>query len=137
MEGEKVVTDKKKIRARYKTGGKVIYDVLSILPVEWLTVVLLEEDQEGVKYGGLRLFQIFGGVRVLKMLRVQWMSEHIRCSDFVYHSLTKNMYKNELKVTKLLMTILLASHWLGCFFFFIAFLEESAGEPNWADCTSR
>ncbi|GMH74967.1 hypothetical protein TL16_g06612 [Triparma laevis f. inornata] len=136
IEGEKIITDKKKIRARYLSGGKALYDVLAILPVEWLTVLLLEDDPEGSKYGGLRLFQIFGGVRVLKMLRVQWMGEHIRCSDFVYHSVTKNVYKNELKVTKLLMTILLASHWLGCFFFFIAYMEESAGKDNWADCKS-
>ena len=128
MEGDKVVTDQKKIRARYMK--KSVYDVLSVLPVEWLSVVFMDAGDNG----GLRAFQIFSMFRMLKMLRVQWMDEHIRCSDSVFLSYANNAFKNELKVSKLLMTILLSSHWLGCIFFFIAYLEQSAGQENWADC---
>mmetsp|Transcript_18981 Transcript_18981/g.39543 ORF Transcript_18981/g.39543 Transcript_18981/m.39543 type:complete len:2349 (+) Transcript_18981:25-7071(+) len=133
MEGDKVIKDKKKIRARYFEGGwyngRSLYDILSLLPIE---LCLL-----GVSFGGsLTVFQTFSAFRGSKILRLGWASEHIRCIDVMFGKLTNNSYKNELKVSKLLFTILLSAHWLGCFFFLIAYIENEAGASNWADCDS-
>jgi len=133
VEGDKVVSDKKKIRERYFEGGwykgKSLYDILSLLPIELCVL--------SVTFGGsLSVTQIFAAFRMTKIMRLCWLGEHIRCIDVLFGNLTNNTYKNELKVSKLLLTILLSGHWLGCFFFLIAFIENKAGESNWADCSS-
>ena len=84
----------------------------------------------------MSILHTFSAFRALKMLRFGWLSEHISCIDVLFLKLTNNSYKNELKVSKLLFTILLSAHWLGSFFFLIAFLENEAGASNWADCSS-
>jgi len=130
FEGEKAIVDNKKIRNHYLAGGRLkgksLCDILAIIPIEFLALIF--------KIDLLHVDQVFGMLRVLRLLRVSHAYEHIRCTDSLFGYVTKNKQKNTLKVMKLLVTILFAAHFFGCGFFFIAFVQNKNGHASWADC---
>jgi CRP-like cAMP-binding protein len=132
MDGDKVVKDLNKIKERYFEGGllhgKSLQDLLAILPLEILVVAL--------KIPNLKMVQVFSLLRLNKVFRVGRLGEHIRCFDNMYAYFMNNGYKNELKVGKLFATIMVVSHWLGCIFFFLAFIQFKLGVAHWADCSA-
>ena len=129
-DGDKVVKDLQKIRGKYKEGGllsgKSMQDLLAALPLEVLSFF--------VEVPTMKLVAVFSLLRCNKMLRAARMSEHIRCFDAMYAYFTNNGYKNQLKVGKLFVTVMIVAHWLGCIFFFLAFIQYKMEQPHWADC---
>ena len=132
MDGDKVEKDLKKIRLRYSEGGwlrgKSLHDAIAALPLEVLVLL--------VKIPALGRVQVFAVLRMNKMFRLSRLGEHIRCFDVMYAHLMSNGGKNELKVGKLFATILTFAHWLGCIFFFLAFVQYKMDMPSWADCSA-
>ena len=126
LEGETVISDQSKIRDNYLKHFKA--DVLSVIPIELITLPIPAPPLSGV--------QVFSIFRALRLLRTRHMEEHIRCFDHFFFYVTSQRNKNSLKVFKLLSLMALSAHWVGCIWFFIAFIEMSSGLPNWADCSS-
>jgi len=126
LEGDTVVADKEKIRKNFVPYVKV--DIVSVVPIELLSFPVPAEPLTNVQ-----LFAIF---RFLRLLRARRMEEHIRCFDHFFFYITSQRNKNALKVLKLLSLMMLSAHWVGCIWFYIAFIEHSNGHQNWADCRS-
>lgn len=108
--------------------GKSLQDILAALPLEVLTLV--------VKIPSLKRFQVFMLFRCNKILRVARLDQHISAFDAMYAWAMSNGRKNELKVSKLFATIMIVAHWLGCIFFFLAYIQNDLGMSNWADCSA-
>ena len=127
LEGDTVISEKEKIKANYAKYR--VPNILSVVPIEVLCFASTISPFTTV--------QIFSLLRSLRLLRIQHFPEHLRCADHTFHLFTENKKKNALKVFKLISLIVLCAHWIGCVWHMIAFVEESDGQPNWADCRSR
>jgi len=125
LEGDTIINEKEAIAANYKKFK--LKDMISLVPLEILCPIPIAP---------LSIAQRYGFLRLLRLLRASHHVEITRCFDLIMFTMRGVHAKNELKVIKLLALIVISGHWLGCVWFFIAFLEESDGLPSWADCRS-
>ncbi|GMI29304.1 hypothetical protein TeGR_g3222, partial [Tetraparma gracilis] len=125
FEGDTTIVDREKIRNNYRQH--LVRDAVSIVPIEILCLIPMSP---------LSKIQAFGFFRSFRLLRARQFSDLGRSFDLVVFKLRGANSRNELKVIKLLALIIISGHFLGCMWFFIAFLEESNGTDSWADCRS-
>jgi len=81
------------------------------------------------------MIQTFGVFRILRLLKFTHFKENLRCFKCVYFKCTGGKGKNFLMVFNLIVAIFATAHWLGCIFYFIAYVEHP--EPNWASCAGE
>ena len=127
-----LVVDHKLIFQRFVKSGKVKWHVLSMMPLEVLTLPL-------PSLCPLWRLQTWSLFRLNKLLRAIEMPSLIRSVESSLAKVGVKVPKNPLKVVKLLLVILLLAHLNSCVFFAIANFDQHANsgdlfaQHNWAN----
>jgi len=131
-ENNNLVVDHKAIWQHFVKSGKVKWHILSIMPLEVLTLAF-------PTLCPLWRLQTWSLFRLNKLLRVIEMPSLIRSVESSLAKVGVKVPKNPLKVVKLLLVILLLAHINACVFFAIANFNQHANsgdlnaQHNWAN----
>ena len=122
-ENNNLVVDHKAIWQQFAKSGKVKWHILSLLPLEVLTLAL-------PTLCPLWKLQTWSLFRLNKLFRVVEIPGLIRSVENSLAKVGVKVPKNPLKVIKLLLVISLLSHMNACVFFVIANFNQHANSGN-------
>ena len=113
----KLVTDQKKITKNYLTGWFLI-DVIGILPLQYLSNV--RANNEFVRLSRMpKIYKILRVVRLFKMIRLLRSQACISKIIGIFR-----LSSGILRLVKFFFTVLLVIHVIGCFWYYLAKLDD-------------
>ena len=102
-----MVKDSKKLRQNYIKSKFLKFDIISILPTDFIYFFFESKCHERIPCPVI--------VRLNRVLRIDRMFEYFEKTE------TRTAWPNAFRITKIVLFILILIHWNACFFFAVSF----------------
>ena len=124
--GQKV-NDPGQIAGAYLISSVGLCDVAAALPVDIVALLVMAASGSGFSQTPVRLMCL---LRINKLLRGRRFMMHVKALGSLIKNQTR---KNVVTIVKLVLVLLLAGHWSGSIFYYLAQVSLARGDPSWAD----